>query len=111
MLTSLLKGLALTALALFVCPLGAGIIQYPPEAHATETTVTVRVVWLASYAEVNRVCHMIDKSRPDPDATTSILACFWNNTIYAVQPANFNDEFNLMILGHEFWHALGAEHP
>lgn len=113
MFSAALQRLGLITLAFFVCSASADIIQYPDEAHATLTTVTVRVVWLADYAEANRVCHMINKERIDPEDKTRILACYWpmNNTIYAVQPKNFNDEFALMVLGHEFWHSLGAEHP
>jgi len=30
--------------------------------------------------------------------------------IFAVQPADFNDEYRLLILGHEVFHGLGATH-
>lgn len=33
-----------------------------------------------------------------------------NSLIVAQQPKDFNDERSLMILGHEFFHALGAQH-
>lgn len=83
--------------------------HYPDEAHATRRTVIVRVEWMADQAEADRVCSKLAGEQP----TGKILACYMpsNGTIYAVQPKSFNDLYGLMILGHEFWHALGAEHP
>lgn len=81
--------------------------QYPDHAQSTETTVTVHVVWLPSIKAVNALCGFL---MPHPG---TIVGCYnpLTHTIYAVEPENFNDAFALEILGHEFWHALGAEHP
>ena len=82
-------------------------IQYPDEAKSTRTAVFVRVVFMEP-EEVNKFCN---------DGVVSdeyvILGCYdpRNNTIYAPEPRNFNDLERLEILGHEFWHALGADHP
>lgn len=94
---------------LFGVALFSSAAQYPNRAQATRTTVTVNVVWLPDFATANQVCGMLGQPAP----TGTILACYHpaSNTIYAVQPTSFNDEFHLTILGHEFWHALGAEHP
>lgn len=102
------SGLAL-ALALF--SFSARADQYPDHAAATRTVVIVRVVWVANHAEANAICNKLAGTAPDPKSTT--LACYHpaTSTIYTVQPSSFNDLYNLMILGHEFWHALGAEHP
>lgn len=88
-------------------------LDYPKEAHATQTTVTVNIVWLKSYDSVDVVCNLLDGVFPPPNDGTMIVGCFdpRDNTIYAVQPRNFNDSEHLEILGHEFWHALGALHP
>lgn len=49
----------------------------------------------------------------DPADPGRVVGCYnpSSSTIYAVEPRNFNDTTYLEILGHEFWHALGAEHP
>lgn len=85
------------------------IHHYPPSAKSTQTTVTVNVVWLPDQATVDAVCSGL----AGEPATGNTLACYStpSNVIYAVEPTSFNDHFNLMILGHEFWHALGATHP
>ena len=94
-------------LAFSVCSAAPPKGPYPDHAEGTRTTVTVHVVWLADIATVNKVCsYLIERS-------SAIVGCYdpSTTTIYAVQPRNFNDRFYLEILGHEFWHALGAEHP
>lgn len=82
--------------------------RYPDHAVADKTTVTVNVVWLPSFAATDRFCQL-----PKHDENTIVYACYnpEKNTIYAVQPSSFNDHFKLEVLGHEFWHALGARHP
>lgn len=99
----LITGLVLSGLALF------SFAWYPPHASSTRTETTVRVKWLPDFETVDLVCSFIDKTKPKGN----ILACYLeqNHTIYAVQPESFNDTAHLAILGHEFWHALGAEHP
>lgn len=83
------------------------LMQYPDHAEATKNVVVVRVVWMEP-DEVNKFCN---------GGTVSeeyvILGCFdpSSNTIYTPQPRSFNDRQRLVILGHEFWHALGADHP
>lgn len=82
-------------------------LQYPDEAHATKNSVFVKVNWMEP-AEVNKYCNggiVSDEY--------VILGCYdpKTNSIYVPQPRNFNDTDRLEILGHEFWHALGAEHP
>lgn len=85
--------------------------MYPDEAHATKSTVTVHIVWMPTFKATDAFCQLSMPPKGDKDLTT--VGCFdsHTNTIYAVQPSNFNDHFHLEILGHEFWHALGAEHP
>ncbi len=85
--------------------------QYPEEAKSTRTTVTVHVVWLRSFDAVNHFCSFL-MDQPIPTDGV-IVGCYDDSTktIYAVEPGNFNDEKRLEILGHEFWHALGASHP
>lgn len=83
----------------------ARLPRYPDTARATRTEVTVKVHW-GTQEEVSALCRLYDPAR-----RPSITACYYGGTIYAVQPTNFNDTDRLMILGHEFWHALGATHP
>lgn len=84
------------------------IAQYPEHAGATETTVTVHIIWMPSIEAVNAFCGLWEPGHPG-----TIVGCYnsLTHTIYAVQPENFNDHFLLEVLGHEFWHSLGAEHP
>lgn len=88
--------------------LSANTAQYPDEAHATHEVVIVRVQW-GTPAEVDKICAGINGEKPEG----KIYACYhrYSRTIYAPQPRSFNDWWRLAILGHEFWHALGAEHP
>lgn len=83
--------------------------RYPPSAKSTRTTVTVHVVWLENQKTVDAVCSTLAGGSPEG----KIAGCYFetNSTIYTVQPKSFNDTYWLSILGHEFWHALGAEHP
>lgn len=82
--------------------------QYPEHAKSTRTSVTVTVVWMDNFRAVNAVCTYLMQA-----PQRAIVGCFdpSTNTIYAVEPASFNDATRLEILGHEFWHALGAVHP
>lgn len=84
--------------------------KYPEHAKSTAKAVIVRIQWHDTFADVNAACEAIGAA---PVPGESIVGCFDHETgtIHAVEPANFNDEFRLMILGHEFWHALGATHP
>lgn len=102
----------LFGVAFFLSLLPAFAGKYPDEAHSTRTTVTVHVVWLPSYNAVTHLCSWIG-NEPPPELPSIILGCYERSTrtIYAVQPKSFNDHERLHILGHEFWHALGAEHP
>lgn len=83
--------------------------HYPPTATATKTVVTVRVIWLDSFQHVDAFCSWLAHETPQQN----ILGCYDPSTvtIFAVQPTSFNDARKLEILGHEFWHALGAQHP
>lgn len=101
-LFGLLFGVALSLSA-------AATNHYPPTASGTRTTVTVRVIWLDSFKHVDVFCSWLAKETPQQ----SILGCYDPSTvtIFAVQPTSFNDVHKLEILGHEFWHALGAQHP
>ena len=83
--------------------------QYPDHAQSTRTTVIVKVIWYETRAAVDIACSEL---REEP-AEGNILACYdpRTRTIHAVEPVSFNDLLGLTILGHEFWHALGAEHP
>jgi hypothetical protein len=85
--------------------------QYPDHAQSTQRAVFVRVVWLPTINAVNHMCSKLMGRDPDSDGT--IVGCYnpATKTIYAAEPRSFNDHFRLEILGHEFWHALGAEHP
>lgn len=83
--------------------------RYPPTAKSTRTTVTVNIVWLENQKIVDAVCSALADSAP----TGRIAGCYSEvySTIYTVEPRSFNDNYWLVILGHEFWHALGADHP
>ena len=107
--SSLLKKLLCGVAFLLSIQVLAG--QYPDEAKSTQTTVTVHVVWLPSFDAVNHFCSFL-MCEPIPKDGT-IVGCYnpMNQTIYAVEPTSFNDHFRLEVLGHEFWHALGATHP
>lgn len=91
--------------------LPAHAAKYPDRAKSTRTTVTVHVVWLPTIKSVNHLCSMM-MGQPIPK-DGMIVGCYnpANTTIYAAEPRSFNDTYRLEILGHEFWHALGAEHP
>lgn len=94
--------------ALFLVVVSAcNAAQYPDHAQSTETVTNVRVVWLDP-ALVDKACR--SKDAPDDEV---YLGCYdpSTHTIYAPEPRSFNDRWRLSILGHEFWHALGAKHP
>lgn len=99
----------LLLLACFFAPLAladdARLPRYPDSASATRTEVTVRVHF-GTQEEISTLCRFYDPARRN-----AITSCYFAGTIYAVQPTSFNDTTRLMILGHEFWHALGATHP
>lgn len=82
--------------------------QYPDHASSIKDSSNVRVIWL-SPIEVNDTCWEFSQKVPDG----VILGCYVpaTNTIYAPEPRSFNDHKRLETLGHEYWHALGAEHP
>ena len=105
----LAKKLLLGAAFLFALPVFAD--RYPEHAEADRRAVYVKVEWQPDWDTVNKLCaKLINVPLPDDGV---FLACYNSetHTIYAVQPRNFNDERRLAILGHEFWHALGARHP
>lgn len=98
----------LLGVAFFLCfPTLAG--QYPDQAKSNRTTITVNIVWLPNFNAVNAICSFLMRLKDDG----LIVGCYdpSTQTIYAVEPRNFDDKLRLEILGHEFWHALGAEHP
>jgi hypothetical protein len=112
-MTPATRKLLLIGVAFFMAiPLVSASGQYPNEAKSTRTTVTVHVVWLPSLQAVNHFCSFLMDRKP-PTPPSMIVGCFdpSSDTIYAAEPRSFNDEYRLEILGHEFWHALGAEHP
>ena len=106
----LFKRLLLTGGAVLLSTAVVASNHYPPQAKSNLTTVTVNIVWLPSFRAVTAFCEYLDHQSHDRG---QILGCFdpRTNTIYAVEPANFNDTLRLEVLGHEFWHALGAMHP
>ncbi len=71
---------------------------------------------------VNEICQSLQMSDGDSfgTATKPYNACAvvkrnnetrqTNCLIYAVQPANFDDDKRLSVLGHEVWHCMGAFH-
>lgn len=75
--------------------------------RATVKTTTVYIQWVRNKAEGNRVC--VSKGAPEYSG-----ACAYGTTdscnIVAIQPKDFNDTEALAVLGHEFWHCLGAKH-
>jgi hypothetical protein len=82
---------------------------YGPGSKSLRTTVTVNVVWMPSFKAVHAVCALLIGHEPK----NGYVGCFdpKTQTLYAVEPRDFNDSNALEILGHEFWHALGADHP
>ena len=103
----LLFGVAFFLLALHSFAAG----KYPDSAKSTRTTVTVHIIWLPSFNAVNHLCSFL-AGHPIP-TDGIIVGCYepQSQTIFAVEPKNFDDSTRLEILGHEFWHALGASHP
>lgn len=101
----LLIGLLLLGGALF----SAKADRYPDSAKSTRNVTTVRVLWLKDFVEVDIACTFLNNESPGQ----GVKGCYSEsrNLIIAVEPTSFNDHYRLMILGHEFWHALGAEHP
>ena len=75
----------------------------------TTTYYTFDPIEQESLKDVDAICNKLNGAPP----SNSILGCYdpRTQTIYAVEPTSFNDGNRLLILGHEFWHALGAEHP
>jgi hypothetical protein len=75
--------------------------------RATVKQTTVYVQWVRNKAEGNRIC--ASKGAPEYSG-----ACAYGTTdscnIVAIQPRDFNDTEALAVLGHEFWHCLGAKH-
>lgn len=108
-MASTLQKLLLGAAFLFSGAIGA--VEYPKHAESTRTTVTVNIVWLPNYDATDSICSFL-MDHPAPN-DGFYLACYnpVTHTIYAVEPTSFNDTRHLEVLGHEFWHALGAEHP
>lgn len=81
---------------------------YKNTIRGERSSTTVTVVWLEPEA-VDAFCsHLMGLP-----ASGHILACYntATGTIFTPEPASFEDHYRLMLLGHEFWHALGAEHP
>lgn len=108
-LCSTIKPLLLGA-AFLLPALSFAQMQYPDHAQSTQTGgIVVSVKFLPDFDYVDAICSFLAGIPP----SGSILGCFdpASRTIYAVEPTSFNDEYRLMILGHEFWHALGADHP
>jgi hypothetical protein len=97
-----LRHVALTYHAIFVA-LGAPTAQLQRRRHQID-------IWLPTLKDANAACAA--QIGADP-TTTRIYACYNSDShiIYAVEPTSFNDHFGLEVLGHEFWHALGATHP
>ena len=108
---SLSKRLLLAGVAVLLSTFAVASNQYPDKASSTRTTVTVHIVWLPHFKATNYWCSFLSGSLIPTDGT--IVGCYdpSTSTIYAVEPQNFNDLTRLEILGHEFWHALGAMHP
>lgn len=75
--------------------------------RATVKQTTVYIRWVNTKAEANRIC--ASKGAPEYSG-----ACAYGTTdscnIVAIQPKDFNDTAALAVLGHEFWHCLGAKH-
>lgn len=100
-------------ISLFICLFASACIAVQPDLiHKSNRDVTtVHMRWMKSFIEVNNACNKY-VSMP----MLSILGCTvfdgydGSITIIAVEPDDFNDHTKLEILGHEFWHALGAKH-
>lgn len=69
------------------------------------TEVTVAVKWVKTVDQLNSVCG-------SPNRLTYGCAISLGNhcTIHVIEPRDFNDVPLLAMLGHEFWHCLGARH-
>ena len=79
---------------------------------STRNQVLVRVVWMQSFEEAQERCIKDGDAQVSPGMR--IMGCYIERekekVIYAVEPAGFDDYDKLIVLGHEFWHALGANH-
>lgn len=114
-LCALILALALSSWVYAFYPQQPQLIHGPTVKH-TE----VEVIWHKDFAEITQVCSGIPAylfpgviygcSHVEPVTT------WWGEdkgtvcTIHVLVPKDFNDEFNLTTLGHEFFHCLGAEH-
>lgn len=69
------------------------------------TEVRVSVNWVKSVDQLNSLCRV-------PDKIVYGCAFSYENycKIHVIEPRDFDDIALLAMLGHEFWHCLGARH-
>lgn len=85
-------------------------LELPTITKSTTTTVKVYVQWHESVDSITKAC--------SDNKNILIYGCAVSFTskensiciIHAMEPKNFSDAPKLAILGHEFWHCLGARH-
>lgn len=90
------------------------ITHYPEQQHTiSKSTIThteVKVIWHKDVDEMPKECKRFS------NATLYGCAMVFKNEkksvciLHAIEPNNFNDTAKLAVLGHEFWHCLGARH-
>lgn len=90
------------------------ITHYPEQqdtiSKSTITHTEVRVIWHKSVDEINAACRF--KTNRITYACASVFIQNQRSIclIHTIEPNDFTDQVRLMILGHEFWHCLGARH-
>lgn len=107
--------MALRRLVLLIFLLAAcehQVTDYPPQPALTVGPYThssaVTVFWHSGVDGIATACGakpgftFYECSRPDMTAGSCV--------IHALQPADFNDQVRLALLGHELMHCLGAQH-
>lgn len=103
------------SLVLFVFLTGCyNITKYPEQQETiTKSIITlteVKIVWHKDIDDIGKSCKELPKGNfygcAIVFANSEKSICI----IHAIEPNNFNDLVKLQILGHEFWHCLGARH-
>ena len=80
--------------------------QPPLTVKSSIPEVTVKVNWVQSVDQISQACGANNRL---------LYGCAYSYPgnrceIYVIEPRDFNDIALLAMLGHEFWHCLGARH-
>jgi uncharacterized lipoprotein NlpE involved in copper resistance len=117
----ILVAVALCSLIIVGCqPASDGMSgQYKTTSKDRWEDATVHVNWVRDQTALNEKCQSFAAKYTGNHpaqfgACTLVVSDGKSSTgtceIYAIRPRSFNDNANLRVLGHEFWHCLGATH-